>query len=145
MQIHAYDCLSRMEESKVEKNPEFVGKEIPENWHHKLKSPIISSGTQIASGSGWIVVIAVGPNSQNGKILAMIEANRQNDEGTPLQKKLTYIADFIGYCGLGAAILTGVGMAINLAVRASKGTAGPIGGEIIQIFLISVIILIICR
>ena len=130
------ECI-KQKDKLLEEHPEIQDK-VPENYHHKIKSPIISSGTQIASGSGWLIVIAVGPNSQNGKILSMIEANKQNNEGTPLQQKLTSIAEFIGYCGLATAIVTAIGMAINLAVRASQKNAGSAGPEIIKIFLISV-------
>ena len=132
-----YDiCI--VDRDKIYKENPGLRDKIPENYHHKIKSPILSSGTQIASGSGIMVVIAVGPNSQSGKILTMIEANKQNDEGTPLQQKLTYIADFVGYCGLGASVLTMIGMSINLAIRAANKTAGKAGPEIMQIFLIGV-------
>ena len=121
----------------IDMHPEIKGI-IPENYHHKIKSPIVSSGTQVASGNGWIIIIAVGPNSQNGKIMSMIEANKQSKDGTPLQQKLTSIADFIGYCGLGSAILTSVGMAIHLAIRASQGENLALFKEIMNIFLIGV-------
>lgn len=111
---------------------------VPENSHHKIKSPILSSGTQVTSGKGWMVVIAVGPNSQNGIIMALIESNKSNSEGTPLQQKLVHMADFVGYCGLAASVLTAIGMTINLIVRASQGNANGIGIEIMNIFLISV-------
>lgn len=90
-----YDECYKHRAQLLQNHPELKIK-VPENYHHKLKSPIISSGTQISSGEGWIIIIAVGINSQNGKIMSMIEANKQNDEGTPLQQKLVFIADFIG-------------------------------------------------
>ena len=135
-----YEECIKQRDKFYDTNPNFKGK-IPENYHHKIKSPIISSGTQIASGDGWIVIIAVGPNSQNGKILSMIEANKQSEEGTPLQQKLTSIADFIGFCGLGSAIITAVGMSIHLGVRASHGENLDVFKEIMNIFLIGVIII----
>jgi magnesium-transporting ATPase (P-type) len=88
------ECLS-MKVDFIARNSHYIDN-IPESSHHKIKSPIISSGTQIASGSGLVLIIAVGPNSENGKIMATIEANKNSEEGTPLQQKLTAIATFIG-------------------------------------------------
>ncbi len=70
--------------------------------------------------------------------MSLIKANKENDEGTPLQQKLVYMADFIGWCGLVAAIFTAIGMSINLIIRATQGLAGEIGIEIMNILLISV-------
>ena len=132
------ECIQQRKKF-LEENPQLQdSSQIPDNYHHKLKSPIVSSGTQIVDGEGYLIIIAVGINSQNGKIISMIEANKHNDEGTPLQLKLIYIADFIGYCGLVSAILTAIGMAINLAIRASQGNALGLGIEIMNIFLICV-------
>lgn len=132
------DCIKQREKI-LESQPELNDiTKIPENYHHKIKSPIVSSGTQIFSGEGWVIIIAVGCNSQSGKILSMIESNKSSEEGTPLQLKLSAIADFIGYCGLAAAIITFIGMAINLAIRSSKGNARSIGIEIMNIFIICV-------
>jgi Ca2+-transporting ATPase len=84
-----------MKDEFLEKNPNY-NYNIPESSHHLIKSPIISSGTQIAGGAGLVLVIAVGPNSENGKIMATIEANKNSEEGTPLEQKLASIATFIG-------------------------------------------------
>jgi P-type E1-E2 ATPase len=88
------ECLS-MKEEFLAKYPNY-NYNIPENSHHRIKSPVVSSGTQIASGAGLVLIIAVGPNSENGKILATIEANKNSEEGTPLEQKLANIATFIG-------------------------------------------------
>jgi Ca2+-transporting ATPase len=130
------DCI-RQRQTLLKDHPE-LRKSVPENYHHKLKSPLISSGTQVSTGKGYIIVTAVGINSQNGKIMSLIKANKENDEGTPLQQKLVYMADFIGWCGFVAAIFTAIGMSINLIIRASQGLAGQIGIEIMNILLISV-------
>jgi magnesium-transporting ATPase (P-type) len=88
------ECLS-LKIDFLNRNPQY-NVFIPESSLHKIKFPIISSGTRIVSGSGLVLIIAVGPNSENGKIMATIEANKNSDEGTHLQKKLTAIATFIG-------------------------------------------------
>jgi len=61
------------------------------------------SGTSVLEGVGRMLVLAVGPNSQKGKIKALLE--KEQDE-TPLQEKLEIVADAIGRLGLVVAILT---------------------------------------
>lgn len=136
-----YECI-KQRINFYNQNPQYREKK-PENHHHKIKSPIISSGTQISSGNGWIVIICVGPNSQNGKILSQIESNKHNDEGTPLQQKLNSIADFIGTIGLGAAILTSIGMSISLGIMSINGTPDNLPYKIIQIFIIGITVIVV--
>lgn len=114
------------------------------NLHHKIHSPIITSGTNVASGSGWVIILAVGPNSESGKILATIEANKSEDEGTPLQKKLITIASLIGKLGLIFAVLTSVAMAIKVGIRFSEieFTKSNVN-YIIKIFIIAVVIMVV--
>jgi magnesium-transporting ATPase (P-type) len=114
------------------------------NLHHKIISPIITSGTNVASGSGWVIVLAVGPNSESGKIMATIEANKSEDEGTPLQKKLITIANLIGKLGLLFAVLTSTAMAIRVAIRFSdiEFTSSDVN-YIIKIFIIGVVIIVV--
>jgi magnesium-transporting ATPase (P-type) len=88
------ECV-QMKNEFLDINPNY-NYNIPDSSHHKIKSPIISSGTQISSGAGLVMVIAVGSNSENGKIMATIEANKNSEEGTPLEQKLASIATFIG-------------------------------------------------
>ena len=80
-------------EAFLEKNPNFI---INETSHGKVKSAVIPSGTLVTSGSGRVLVIAVGPNSERGKMLATIMANKSDDKETPLQQKLINIAELIG-------------------------------------------------
>lgn len=54
-------------------------------------------------GIGRMVVIAVGENSFNGKQMMGL---RVETEDTPLQAKLTDLADDIGYFGLVMAVIT---------------------------------------
>ena len=70
---------------------------------HDLPSPVLLSGTQIATGEGHFVCIAVGKNSCVGKILGKLE---QAVETTPLQIKLEKIATDIGKLGMYCGLLT---------------------------------------
>ena len=53
---------------------------------HDVTTPVLLSGTQIATGEGWFMAVVVGKYSCNGKIQAKLEQN--SDEMTPLQVKL---------------------------------------------------------
>jgi Ca2+ transporting ATPase len=70
---------------------------------HDLPSPVVLSGTQIATGEGWFVCIVVGKYSCVGKIMGKLE---QSIETTPLQMKLETIATDIGKLGMYVALLT---------------------------------------
>lgn len=78
-------------------------------------SNILLSGTDVIEGSGKAIVLAVGKYSQKGKIRLTIE-NAQEDNQTPLEKKLNDIADLISWFGLGSAIVTLVALSIQLLV-----------------------------
>jgi magnesium-transporting ATPase (P-type) len=78
----------------------------------KRPGDIILSGTNVAQGSGKMVVIAVGPNSVAGKIKAQVyEAEdhkddlEAGDERSPLFIKLETLAKQIGIAGTVAALL----------------------------------------
>ena len=79
----------------------------------KWKVHLFLSGTQVNSGDGAALALAVGPNSENGKIRQTINENKSSDEGTPLQQKLTDLADKIGWLGLICAVLTSIGMGLK--------------------------------
>ena len=87
------ECI-RIKEKFLNSNPNY---EISEFSHTKVMSPIVPSGTTVTSGSGMALVIAVGPNSEKGKIISTIEANKDEDEATALQKNLVDIAENIGW------------------------------------------------
>lgn len=68
-----------------------------------MPSPLLLSGTQIATGEGLFIAIVVGKYSCVGKIMGKLE---QAVETTPLQKKLEQIATDIGKLGMYCALLT---------------------------------------
>lgn len=71
--------------------------------HHDVPSPVLLSGTQIATGEGWFLCIVVGKHTCKGKIMDKLE---QKVETTPLQMKLEAIGSDIGKLGMYAALLT---------------------------------------
>jgi Ca2+-transporting ATPase len=63
------------------------------------EDPWCRSGTQVSEGSGRLLVVAVGPQSEWGKTMALV--GQAGDEDTPLQEKLADMAAAIGKVGGG--------------------------------------------
>eukprot|EP00803_Ostreobium_quekettii_P006058 evm.model.scf_144.7 EVM.evm.TU.scf_144.7 scf_144:78288-87675(-) len=74
------------------------------------KKPWCRSGTQVTEGSGKILIIAVGENSEWGKTLSLVAV--ESDE-TPLQEKLGELAAAIGKLGLVVAVLSFIVLLIS--------------------------------
>ncbi|KAH7819773.1 P-type ATPase (P-ATPase) Superfamily Protein [Monocercomonoides exilis] len=68
--------------------------------------PFLLCGCKVQNGMGKMVVVAVGLDTQFGKIKRTILENAQAREDTPLQKKLSELSDKIGNIGIYAAIVT---------------------------------------
>ncbi|GLA30692.1 calcium-translocating P-type ATPase [Aspergillus phoenicis ATCC 13157] len=64
--------------------------------------PFIISGSKVLEGLGTYLVLSVGPNSTHGRIMAGLAVE---SDPTPLQVKLSRLAKWIGWFGLGAALL----------------------------------------
>ena len=74
---------------------------------HGIPSPLLLSGTTMKSGSGWLIVLAVGVNSIGGAIQEAVKKSQEDEDfKTPLEVKLEDIAEDIGKFGLASALLT---------------------------------------
>jgi P-type Ca2+ transporter type 2C len=73
-------------------------------------SPFLISSSKLMSGTGLMVVAAVGKNSYYGKLKIRIQA--EQDE-TPLQIKLTVLAEQVGQVGMFSAAATFLAMFIH--------------------------------
>ena len=93
-------CLQRKAEHAAEG---FDRKKLGAHDSHYLPSPLILSGTNVASGEGKMIVLMVGDSSALGEIMKKLEVRPQ---ATPLQEKLEFIATEIGKVGTYAALLT---------------------------------------
>ncbi|CAD8172417.1 unnamed protein product [Paramecium octaurelia] len=91
------------------------GAEFGEKDRFLIPSPALLSGTRVLEGEGLFVVCVVGDLSCLGQIKASLE--QEEDEETPLQQKLTIIAEDIGKFGLYAAILIVIVLMIRLAIE----------------------------
>jgi len=83
---------------------------VPKSEH----DPYFLSNCMVMQGIAKGIVIAVGKNSQWGKIKSSLE---KEEEKTPLQEKLEDLAEFIGKLGVGAAILTFIALLVIWSVR----------------------------
>ena len=85
----------------------------------KLPSPLMLSGTNCIEGSGLGVVLAVGDHSQKGIIRRTVD-NAQENNQTPLEKKLEDIAENIGWFGMASGIITLVALTIRFIINYLK-------------------------
>ncbi len=93
------ECLAKREKAANSKNFK------PSK--HLIPSPLLLSGTTMKSGSGWLIVLAVGVNSVGGAIQEAVKKSQEDtDFKTPLEIKLEDIAEDIGKFGLYSALLT---------------------------------------
>ena len=83
--------------------------------HH---SPFLLSGSQIADGAGRALILTVGAKTFLGKNLESIQQVEEDE--TPLQKKLNYIAELIGKIGLSVALATFVICMVQKLIIASE-------------------------
>jgi Ca2+ transporting ATPase len=85
-----------------------------------LASPMVYSGTEVTDGQAQFMVLSVGKYTITGEIREnVIESQDAEDSKTPLEEKLENLATFIGYFGLGAAIITLIALFIQFGVTHS--------------------------
>jgi magnesium-transporting ATPase (P-type) len=103
--------------------------------------PFLLSGSICTAGSGQIVAIAVGKDSQWGIIKSHLE---KEQEHTPLQEKLDDMAAKIGYVGMAAAAATFVAMMmIKLVVKPDYLANVSIFNHALDAFIIGVTIVVV--
>ena len=76
-------------------------------------NPFLISGSKIMEGTGSMLVLAVGKQSQYGKLKLKIQAG---DDETPLQQKLSILASQVGKVGVTASALTFAVMMIHFFI-----------------------------
>lgn len=77
----------------------------------------VYSSTPIVYGRGEGIVIATGKNTEIGRIATMLSGDE--DEDTPLQKKLNQLSKFLGYLTIGIVVLM---LIVSLTYDAIRGT-----------------------
>jgi Ca2+ transporting ATPase len=105
---------------------------------HIISSPIVISGTSVAQGTGYIIAIAVGKFSKEGRISDLAE---QEGENTPLEEKLDDVAEKVSLIGLGAGLLALIALFLRFFIRLGMKTYDWDGNssvnELISYFLLS--------
>lgn len=98
------DTLDGCKHRREEKEQEYAyHKGEAKKGLHDVPSPVLLSGTQIATGEGYFLCVMVGKHSCVGKIMAKLE---QRIETTPLQQKLEAIGHDVGKIGMFCSLLT---------------------------------------
>ncbi|KAJ3148000.1 hypothetical protein HDU89_005074 [Geranomyces variabilis] len=114
----------------------------PVNIRKDLKDdPFMLSGTKVVNGTGKMLVIGCGMNSMNGRTMLALEVE---PEETPLQAKLSALADQIAKFGVAAASL----MVIVLLIAYFAITKGKNGGDqtahaVINIFITAITLVVV--
>ncbi|KAL0476664.1 10 TM domain-containing transmembrane protein [Acrasis kona] len=108
--------------------------------------PFLLSGCQVAEGSGKMLIVAVGPNSEWGKTLLRLNESDDDDDQTPLEEKLDNLAKLIGKGGIIFAIATFVvllaGFLIQKLVSKAAWTFKDVG-IVVNFIVISVTIVVV--
>lgn len=124
----------QVNESSLTGEPDDIDKDLSHD-------PFLLSGCNATAGSATMVVIAVGYNSQWGKI----KINLQTEQAqTPLQEKLDDMAAQIGYVGMFAAALTFIAMmVIKLVVKPPYLDSTSTFTHALDAFIIAVTIVVV--
>ena len=120
-----------------------------EAWRHISEGtatdkmdPFIISGAKVLEGVGTYLVTSVGVNSSHGKIMMSLQSET---EETPLQVKLSKLANWIGYIGTSAAILLFIVLTIRFITQLSSNPRSPAkkGQQFLDIFIVGVTIIVV--
>lgn len=135
------------DESAITGESKLIEKTVPEAYDNPDISPFLISGSKVMEGTGRMVVLAVGRNSYYGKIKLKIQ---QDQDDTPLQEKLSTLAEEIGNVGLVSAICTFSAMFLHYIYDCAMGEdfMGQLISwdtlhELIEYFIIAVSIVVV--
>jgi P-type E1-E2 ATPase len=88
-----------------------IKKRVPQTYQESEgANPFLISSSKIMSGTGIMIVAAVGRSSYYGKLKLKIQ---QAEDDTPLQQKLTILADQVGKVGMVSAAATFTAMFLH--------------------------------
>ncbi|XBW34944.1 hypothetical protein QEN19_000508 [Hanseniaspora menglaensis] len=98
--------------------------------NHDQPDPMVISGSLVIEGAGKAIITAVGENSMNGRTMMALHSEDEMTSETPMQKRLTTLADNISIFGLLASVLLFVILLIKFGVTvAPKGKINPEYGK----------------
>ncbi|MBP2098529.1 calcium-translocating P-type ATPase, PMCA-type [Enterococcus rivorum] len=99
-QLRVEESALTGESEPVEKNPEYISKE---NLPLGDQANMVFKGCTVANGRGRAIVTAIGMRTEMGKIAGLL--NNDEQQKTPLQKRLNQLGKRISLIALGAAAL----------------------------------------
>lgn len=105
--------------------------------------PFIISGGKVTEGIGTFLVTAVGVNSSYGKIMMSL---REPSQTTPLQVKLSVLAEYIAKLGLGAGLILFIATFIRFLSELNKDSdenASQKGQRFLQVFIVAVTVVVV--
>lgn len=103
--------------------------------------PFVLSGCIATAGTAQFIAIAIGKDSQWGVIKAALE--KEQDQ-TPLQEKLEWMAEMIGYVGMAAAAATFIAMmVIKIMVKPEYLADVSLFNHALDAFIIGVTIVVV--
>jgi len=109
-------------------------KELRKNRFH----PLLMKGTNIVSGEGMMIAVAVGDSTEIGRQMAQLKEDRDD---TPLQEKLEVLSKQIGWLGMGVAVALFLILTIIYLVEADGDFAG--WDQILSAFIVAVTIVVV--
>ncbi|WBW72681.1 calcium transporting P-type ATPase P2 type, Pmc1 [Schizosaccharomyces osmophilus] len=114
----------------------------PDTDYDKKADPYLISGTTVLEGNGKLFVTTVGVNSFNGRTSM---AMRTEGQVTPLQLRLSRVADAIAKLGGAASLLLFVILLIEFLahIKQNSNSSKTKGQEFLQILIVSVTLLVV--
>eukprot|EP00730_Choanoeca_flexa_P001990 TRINITY_DN10871_c0_g2_i2.p1 TRINITY_DN10871_c0_g2~~TRINITY_DN10871_c0_g2_i2.p1 ORF type:complete len:1169 (+),score=386.65 TRINITY_DN10871_c0_g2_i2:156-3662(+) len=109
--------------------------------HAPNRDPIFLSGTQLVAGQATMLAVCVGESSFNGRIMLAL---RTPDEDTPLQEKLSKLADAIGNFGIFAAVfIFSIQLIKYFAINGDDLDGGETGQNVVDFLVIAISIVVV--
>lgn len=104
--------------------------------------PFIISGSKISEGLGTYLVTGVGVNSVYGRLRQSL---KERTEATPLQKKLSAVADRIASAGVAVAVLLFLVLTIKFLTSLPSSNESPFDRlqTFLRIFIVSIAVVVI--
>ena len=131
-------------EEYIQAHPEVLDSTAEVDRHHDVPSPVLLSGTNLAEGIGTMLVIAVGKNSAEGRIM---ELASQAEIETPLMRKLNKLTETVAKIGIACALVTSISLYIRFgaefAVNDKEFDNSSDPGKLIKNFIIGITVLVV--
>lgn len=126
-------------------NPELRDGTGDADRHHDVPSPVVLSGTNLAEGMGVMIVVAVGKNSAEGRIM---ELAGQAEVITPLMRKLNKLTETIAKIGITCALITTLSLYLRFGIEFAVGVRTSFDKSsdptlLIKFFIIGITVLVV--